>query len=86
MSSANAIPPELGRHVPHTAYSTVEFAVRGFTEALIHDIRYNAPHLNVSVVTPGHTGTGIISNSQRVLDQNQPADWTEQEIGNTRTR
>lgn len=86
MSSANAIRPVLGGHVPHTAYSTAKFAVRGFTESLIHDFRYNAPHLNVSVVMPGHTGTGIISNSLQILGQNQPKDWTEDEIAKTRKR
>ena len=86
MSSANAIRPVLGGHVPHTAYSTAKFAVRGFTESLIHDFRYNAPHLGVSVVMPGHTGTGIMANSMQILEQNQPEAWTAGEIEKTRTR
>ncbi len=29
---------------PHTAYSAAKFAVKGFSEALINDLRMNAPH------------------------------------------
>lgn len=86
MSSANAIRAVLGGHVPHTAYSTAKFAVRGFTEALIHDFRFNAPHLSVSLVMPGHTGTDIIANSLTVLGQKAPADWSAQEIQATKRR
>ena len=86
VSSANAIRAVLGGHVPHTAYSTAKFAVRGFSEALIHDFRFNAPHLTVSVVMPGHTGTGIISNSLDILGQKQPAEWTAEEIRRNKKR
>ncbi|XOV83800.1 MAG: SDR family NAD(P)-dependent oxidoreductase [bacterium] len=86
MSSANAIRAVLGGHVPHTAYSTAKFAVRGFSEALIHDFRFNAPHLSVSVVMPGHTGTDIISNSLKVLGQNTPDSWSTNEIELTKRR
>ncbi len=51
---------------PHTAYSTAKFAVKGFTEALITDLRVNAPHVNASVVMPGHIGTSIVENSLRI--------------------
>lgn len=86
MSSANAIRAVLGGHVPHTAYSTAKFAVRGFSESLIHDFRYNAPHLGVSVVLPGHTGTEIIGNSLEILGHSQPASWSSTEIKNARKR
>lgn len=86
MSSVNAIRAVLGGHVPHTAYSTAKFAVRGFSEALIHDFRFNAPHLSVSVVMPGHTGTDIISNSLKILGQNTPEGWSEEEILRTKKR
>jgi NAD(P)-dependent dehydrogenase (short-subunit alcohol dehydrogenase family) len=52
--------------IPHTAYSAAKFAVKGFTEALIEDFRQNAPHVQVSVVMPGHIGTEIITNSRLV--------------------
>jgi hypothetical protein len=39
--------------------------VKGFTEALITDLRLNAPHVRASVVMPGHIGTGIVLNSFR---------------------
>ncbi len=39
--------------------------MKGFTEALITDLRVNAPHVKVSVVMPGHIGTSIVENSMR---------------------
>jgi hypothetical protein len=36
------------------------------TEALIADFRMNMPHIKVSVVMPGHIGTGIRDNSLKV--------------------
>jgi NAD(P)-dependent dehydrogenase (short-subunit alcohol dehydrogenase family) len=50
----------------HTAYSAAKFAVKGFTEALINDLRLNAPHIKCSVVMPGHIGTSIVSNSRKI--------------------
>ena len=47
----------------HTAYSAAKFAVKGFTEALLNDMRLNAPHIGVSLVCPGHIGTDIAINS-----------------------
>jgi NAD(P)-dependent dehydrogenase (short-subunit alcohol dehydrogenase family) len=66
-SSVNGFWASLGPGVPHTAYSTAKFAVKGFSEALIEDLRVNAPHVKVAVVMPGHIGTGIVVNSARVL-------------------
>ena len=65
-SSMNGFWASVGPHVPHTAYSAAKFAVKGFTEALIADLRMNAPHIKCSVVMPGHIGTGIASNSYKV--------------------
>ncbi len=53
--------------VPHTSYSAAKFAVKGFSEALIDDFRVNAPHVNVSVVMPGHIGTSIAENTGKIL-------------------
>jgi hypothetical protein len=41
--------------------------VKGFTEALITDFAMNAPHVKVAVVMPGHIGTDIVANTQRLL-------------------
>src|SRR3954447_18294708 len=49
-SSANRFWASVGMGVPHTAYSAAKFAVKGFTEALINDLRLNAPHIKCSVV------------------------------------
>ncbi len=62
-SSVNGFWASLGPDVSHTAYSAAKFAVKGFSEALITDLAINAPHVGVSVVMPGHIGTGIAENS-----------------------
>jgi NAD(P)-dependent dehydrogenase (short-subunit alcohol dehydrogenase family) len=64
-ASVNAFWASLGPDRPHTAYSAAKFAVKGFTEALITDLRCNAPHVKVSLVMPGHIGTSIVENSVR---------------------
>jgi NAD(P)-dependent dehydrogenase (short-subunit alcohol dehydrogenase family) len=86
MSSANAIRAVLGGQIPHTTYSAAKFAMQGFSESLIHDFRFNAPHLGVSVVLPGYTGTEMIANSARVLGRNQPEDWSQEECDEARHR
>ncbi len=62
-ASVNGLWASIGTQRPHTAYSAAKFAVRGFSEALITDLRLNAPHIGVSVVMPGHIGTDIVANS-----------------------
>jgi NAD(P)-dependent dehydrogenase (short-subunit alcohol dehydrogenase family) len=64
-SSVNGFFATLGPGMPHTAYSTAKFAVKGLSEALIEDLRTNAPHVRVAVVMPGHVGTNIVGNSLR---------------------
>jgi NAD(P)-dependent dehydrogenase (short-subunit alcohol dehydrogenase family) len=64
-SSVNGFWASAGPYVPHTAYSAAKFAVKGFTEALIADLRVNAPHIKCSVVMPGHIGTNILANTRK---------------------
>jgi len=64
-SSVNGLWAALGPGMPNTAYCAAKFAVRGFTEALIEDLRSNAPQVRVAVVMPGHVGTDIIGNTIR---------------------
>ncbi len=64
-SSVNGFWASLGPDRPHTAYSSAKFAVKGFTESLIIDLRNHAPHVGVSLVMPGHIGTGIVRSSLR---------------------
>jgi NAD(P)-dependent dehydrogenase (short-subunit alcohol dehydrogenase family) len=52
---------------PITAYSTSNFAIKGFSEALIEDLRSNAPQVRVVVAMPGFVNTDIGENSRRVL-------------------
>jgi NAD(P)-dependent dehydrogenase (short-subunit alcohol dehydrogenase family) len=63
-SSVNGFWASMGATMAHTAYSTAKFAVKGFTESLITDLRINAPHVGVSVVMPGHIGTDIVHNTR----------------------
>src|SRR5260370_11069968 len=65
-SSVNGFWASVGMGASHTAYSGAKFAVKGFTEALINDLRVNAPHIKCSVVMPRHIGTSIVSNSRMV--------------------
>lgn len=66
VSSVNGFWAALGPGVSHTAYSAAKFAVKGFTEALITDLRLNAPHVKCAVVMPGHIGTSIALNTSQV--------------------
>ncbi len=58
-SSVNGFWAFIAPDIPQTAYAAAKFAVKGFTEALITDLRLNAPHIKCSVVMPGHIGTSI---------------------------
>jgi NAD(P)-dependent dehydrogenase (short-subunit alcohol dehydrogenase family) len=62
-SSVNGFWATLGPGMPNHAYCTAKFAVKGFTEGLIEDLRTNAPQVRVAVVMPGHVGTDIVLNS-----------------------
>lgn len=73
-SSVNGFWALLGPGMPHTAYSSAKFAVKGFSEALIEDFRINAPHVQVAVVMPGHIGTDIVTNSRKVHGGDGPLD------------
>jgi NAD(P)-dependent dehydrogenase (short-subunit alcohol dehydrogenase family) len=78
-SSVNGFWASLGPGVPHTAYCTAKFAVKGFSESLIEDLRVHAPHVHVAVVMPGHIGTNIVTNSWRVHGK-EPAALTPAEL------
>ena len=75
----------LGPGRPHTAYSAAKFAVKGFTEALLTDLRINAPHVHASVVMPGHIGTGIVLNSLRYFGFD-PKHLDAEQLAQIRTR
>jgi len=85
-SSVNGFWASVGMGVSHTAYSAAKFAVKGFTEALINDLRLNAPHIKCSVVMPGHIGTSIVSNSRKIQFGTESDRLSENEILSTRQR
>jgi NAD(P)-dependent dehydrogenase (short-subunit alcohol dehydrogenase family) len=67
MSSVAGFWATAGNGVPLSAYCTSEFAIKGFTEALIPDLRANAPQVRVAVVMPGQVNTDMAENSRRAL-------------------
>jgi len=85
-SSVNGFWASVGMGVAHTSYSTAKFAVKGFTEALITDLRLNAPHIKCSVVMPGHIGTSIVSNSRKVQSGSESDRLSVDEILQSRQR
>ena len=85
-SSVNGFWASVGMGVAHTAYSAAKFAVKGFTEALMNDLRLNAPHIKCSVVMPGHIGTSIVSNSRKIQSGTESEQLSPNEILATRQR
>jgi NAD(P)-dependent dehydrogenase (short-subunit alcohol dehydrogenase family) len=85
-SSVNGFWASLGPGVSHSAYSAAKFAVKGFSEALISDLRLHAPHIKCSVVMPGHIGTSIVSNSRKVQSGSDSDSLSPDEIVLTRAR
>jgi NAD(P)-dependent dehydrogenase (short-subunit alcohol dehydrogenase family) len=85
-SSVNGFWASVGMLRSHTAYSAAKFAVKGFTEALIGDLRLNAPHIKCSVVMPGHIGTSIMSNSRKIQSGTDSDRLTDDEVALARTR
>jgi NAD(P)-dependent dehydrogenase (short-subunit alcohol dehydrogenase family) len=79
-SSINGFWASIGPGVPHTAYSTAKFAVKGFSEAMIEDLRVNAPHVKVSVVMPGHIGTNIVANSRRYFSGAEAGSFSDEDL------
>ncbi len=83
-SSVNGFWASLGPARAHTAYPAAKFAVKGFTEGLITDLRLNAPHVKCSVVMPGHIGTSIIENTRKVLTGHAINEMSEKELADAR--
>jgi NAD(P)-dependent dehydrogenase (short-subunit alcohol dehydrogenase family) len=65
---------------PHTAYSAAKFAVKGFSEALLSDLRVHAPHVSLLLVMPGHIGTAIVTNTLRSHGITEPKNMTPEEL------
>ena len=84
-SSVNGFWATIGPQSSHTAYSAAKFAVKGFSEALITDLRLTAPNVGVSVVMPGHIGTSIVFNSGAYFGRD-PKELDEEQVDQLRTR
>ena len=85
-SSVNGFWASIGPQTSHTSYCAAKFAVKGFTEALITDLRLNAPHVRASVVMPGHIGTSIALNSSQVHGLGSALQMSEQRVQQIRQR
>jgi NAD(P)-dependent dehydrogenase (short-subunit alcohol dehydrogenase family) len=83
-SSINGFWASVGPTVAHTAYAAAKFAVKGFSESLITDLRINAPHISVSVVMPGHIGTSIRANSLKIQARTESDVLTAAQIAQAR--
>ncbi|MHB1569559.1 MAG: SDR family oxidoreductase [Solirubrobacteraceae bacterium] len=70
----------LGPGMPNSAYATAKFAIKGFTGALIEDLRTNAPQVRAVLVMPGHVGTDIVANSRRAQGLPEPGQMTEAQL------
>ena len=84
-SSVNGFWACLGANVENSAYSAAKFAVKGFSEGLVVDLRKNAPHIKVSVVMPGHIGTSIALNTHKMW-LGEPADMSDEQVKSLRDR
>ena len=82
-SSVNGFWAGLGPGITHTSYCSAKFAVKGFTESLMEDLRLNAPHIKASVVMPGFIGTSITINTRRV---HRGDEITDKEVAAARER
>jgi NAD(P)-dependent dehydrogenase (short-subunit alcohol dehydrogenase family) len=85
-SSINGFWASVGPRIPHTAYIAAKFAVKGFTEALMTDLRINAPHVKCSVVMPGHIGTAITANSRRIQSGAESDEMDATQLAQARAR
>ncbi len=85
-SSVNGFWASIGPNVSHTAYAAAKFAVKGFTEALVTDLRLNAPHVHASVVMPGHIGTSIALNTGKVLGTGGAMEMSSEQVQKIRER
>jgi NAD(P)-dependent dehydrogenase (short-subunit alcohol dehydrogenase family) len=85
-SSVNGFWASIGPGVSHTAYSAAKFAAKGFSEALMTDLRLNAPHIKCSVVMPGHIGTSIVSNSRKIQSGTESEALSADELMSARQR
>ena len=83
-SSVNGFWASIGPNVSHTSYCAAKFAVKGFTEALVTDLRLHAPHVKASVVMPGHIGTSIAINSNIVLGKGTALEMPAEEVAEIR--
>ncbi len=75
-SSVNGFWASIGPNIPHTAHCAAKFAVKGFSEALMTDLKVNAPHVRCSVVmlatsAPRSSPTRARSKADRVSGRDE---------------
>ena len=85
-SSVNGFWANLGPERPYTASSSAKFAVKGFSESLLVDLRLNAPHVKITLVMPGHVGTSIAVNTAKIHGKPSIEEMTPEQLSALRTR
>ena len=60
--------------------------MKGFTEALIDDFRFNALHLKASLVMPGYIGSQILRNTGLILGQKPALEMSDDDVEALRER
>ena len=63
-----------------------KLALKGFTEALIDDLRLHAPDVQCSLVMPGHIGMSIVVSSAKELGKPWGMDLPDADVAAIRER
>jgi NAD(P)-dependent dehydrogenase (short-subunit alcohol dehydrogenase family) len=69
-----------GSGMPNSAYATSQFAIKGFTESLIEDLRTHAPKVRVILVMPGHGGTDYVADDRRGRGLPEPEQMSDAQL------
>ena len=80
VDNADDLPPKWRRAINTMAQQSSRM------EALITDLRLNAPHVKVSVVMPGHVGTDIRRNSLKAMGRGDAMDLDADTVAHIRKR
>src|SRR5262249_3352072 len=73
-AASTAFGPRSGHASRIPPIRPLKFVVKGFTEALITDLRINAPYIKCSVVMPGQIGTSIRANTRKIHSGDHESD------------
>jgi len=75
ISSVNGFWAALGPGMPNTAYATAKFAIKGFSEALIEDLRTNAPGVQANTDFRDKAPLSAAQAATIILDEVRSGAW-----------